>query len=276
MRELAVKNNRSVEPPLVGRKVALGTVSRRVEPGVIIRCEESGRPLIVFGRYEQPHTRVKRHLPHIRYTEKDRLTRRNNDYDSVKAADRQFGYVPNRPVFNLAAAPAKLNAEEPLAYHDLQNLGLEMMQLYRQHNPDTYTEQERKTATIKPCWKMPGTFFTQGIINDTVMLDFHYDRGNIKGCWSCMSVFLRGVKGGELVVPAIDLALAVDDETYVFFDGQALLHGVAPVEKTTSKGRRFSVVYYAIKAMERCGTPQEELERMRRIDVNKHRKATSK
>lgn len=270
MQTLSVKLNQDVEPTHIGRQASLSDVGQLVPPNTIITVE--GRPLIVFGKFKHEHKGIKAMLPRIKYTSKDRLTRRNNEYATQDASDTQFGYKPMRPVFNLPASACKFNAEYPGYYQGLVGLGQELSTLYAQIYPLKFNEQCLKASAIRDHWKLPETFFTQGIVNDTANLDYHYDRGNITGCWSCMAVFRRQVEGGQLVVPAIDAALDIQDETYVLFDGQALLHGVAPIIKTGPYGRRFSIVYYAIEAMKQCGSYEDELKRIRQTDMNKHAK----
>jgi hypothetical protein len=198
--------------------------------------------------------------------------RKRPDFENLRSTDLNFGYRPLRPVFQLPASPCLFNTKYPDAYVHLRELGAEMQSIYRRHSPETFERQLEKTAVFAKHWKIPGTFFTQGIINDTVNLDYHYDRNNIEGCWSAMAVFRRDVVGGDLYIPALDVKLEIEDETYVLFDGQSLLHGVSAITKTAAFGRRFSIVYYAIEAMKNCGTYAEELERIRQVDMNKHRK----
>lgn len=275
MRDLEVEVRREVEPPLVGRRYRVGDVATAVPPGTRLVDRATGGVLVVFGRFEAPHQEVKRLLPRARFTTKKRLTRYNSGYENVNEPDLHFGHSPQRPVFNNPAAPCKFNDENPEFYNLLAKLGREMMGHYREHSPERFARQEQAASVFHERWRIPGTFFTQGVINDTANLDYHYDRGNLVGCWSCMAVFCRQVSGGALAIPALGARLAIEDETYVLFDGQALLHGVTPIERTGKFGRRFSIVYYAQKAMAQCGTYAEEVEKMRQVDRRKHKKAVA-
>jgi hypothetical protein len=279
MKTVEVTIDKSRETGLSGKAVTLDHVERHrlVSPETLIIDAATGRELIVFGKLSGDHGRLKKFLPGIRYiTGHVRLSRYQNNSENTKSADVQFGYRPKRPVFNLPAAACTLNTERPEVYRELTAYGQMMMDLYRQHSPKTFERQTQLMAGVKDWWRIPGTFFTQGIINDTANLDFHYDRGNITGCWSAMAVFMRHVSGGQLVVPALGIALAVEDSTYVMFDGQGLLHGVAPIKRESQYARRFSIVYYAHALMRNCGTYEEELEKMRQVDMRKHLKATRK
>lgn len=272
--------DKSVEAALLNTMVKPSDVVARIKPGMVI-TNGAGQPLIVFGRFGEPHPEIKRFLPTLRYTKNSRLAgrkdgqttgkgRRITNETAFRFLNRNFGYRPQRPVFNLEAGPCDFNYTYPKQYERLAELGREMQDLYEHWSPVMHQHQRVTMETVRDNWKIPGTFFTQGIINDTANMQYHYDRGNFAGNWSCMAVFARDVVGGELVVPALGLALAVEDETYVLFDGQALLHGVAPITPTGRYGKRYSIVYYAIERMRKYGTYDEELQHMREMDARKH------
>src|SRR5260221_500728 len=108
---------------------------------------------------------------------------------------------------------------------------------------------------------MPGSVFTSGIINQDNPLQYHYDAGNFEGTWSVMAVFKEQVSGGHLILPEFNVKLACQDSSIVVFDGQSELHGVSPIRKMAEEAYRFSVVFYALEALCKCGTPKEELRR---------------
>ncbi len=274
METLTVKIDRTVESSAIGKRVERGHVSNVIKPGTVIKSD-SGESLIIFGRLEKKQNQIKAVLPRVKYQNNARLSRQHVKSENIRSSDISFGFKPKRPVFGLPASACHLNGEEPKLYSSLMDLGVNLQNLYEIWSPKIYSRQTELMHQIGDQWKIPGTFFTQGIINDTVGLDYHYDRGNIVGCWSCMAVFLRDISGGELVIPALNLSLGIEDDTFVMFDGQSLLHGVAPIKKTSKFGRRFSIVYYAIEAMKNCGTYDEELKKMRQIDLRKHRKNAS-
>jgi hypothetical protein len=273
---LEVNINKKLDDGLLGKETSSLHIRNPIKPDTIILDAETKKVLVVFGRFTENKSIVKSFLPSLHYSRKSRLTQMKNDYEKEGNLSIQFGFKPQRPVFQHPASACQLNLIHPTEYKRLADLGVEMMNLYKQYNIENYTRQAELLNQIGDHWKIPGTFFTQGIINDSVNFAYHYDRGNIKACWSCMAVFKEEVSGGELIIPAINSSLLVEDNTYVLFDGQSLLHGVAPIKKRTKFGRRFSIVYYAIESMKNCGTYEEEIKKMRKTDMNKHNKKVAK
>lgn len=270
MRKIHVKIDKELETPLLGKEVSAFHIINRLEPNTIIMDEATEKPLIVFGEFEK-NQEVKSILPSLKYTNQKRLTQMKNDYGG-DILSQNFGFKPMRTVFQQPASASKFNSDYPKEYKKIASLGAEMMGLYKRYSEENYNRQIEMISEVDEQWKIPGTFFTQGVINDSVNFSYHYDRGNFKNCWSCMAVFREDVDGGELVIPGIKTALAIKDHNYVFFDGQSLLHGVTPIKKTSQYGRRFSIVFYALEAMKNCGTYEEEIAKARSMDMRKHKK----
>jgi hypothetical protein len=78
-----------------------------------------------------------------------------------------------------------------------------------------------------------------------------------------MFAFKRDVEGGYLAFPEFDIALKTSSCSLSMFDGQSILHGVTPIKKLKPSSVRYTVVYYSLKNMWSCETPQGEIERMR-------------
>lgn len=278
MQTLAVTVDKSVEQGLAGVGVTHADLARYrlVEPGAVITDAATGRVLLVFGRLGGDYSSLKRLLPTLPFMSykrpKMKHQRSDSDYDQAKHSQVQFGFKPRRAMLNIPASACMFNAANPTAYRQLVAFGSECMGLYKHWSPEFYNRQTELMGKVLPCWFLPGTFFTQGSINDTAAISYHYDRGNVAGCWSAMGVFRRDVRGGQLLAPALGIALNIQDETFVLFDGQSLLHGVAPIEAVGPYARRFSVVYYAHAAMQTCGTYEEEAEKLRDSDIRKHRR----
>ena len=56
------------------------------------------------------------------------------------------------------------------------------------------------------------------------------------------------------------MAFEQGDNALIIFDGQAVLHGVTPINKFHPRGYRASVVLYALEAMKNCYPFEQELE----------------
>src|SRR6185369_973882 len=149
---------------------------------------------------------------------------------------------------------------------------------YEQWNPTGYKSHCEAVQKVLPQYRLHGTPFTSGIINDNNPLAYHYDSGNFKGVWSAMFGFKRHVEGGHLSVPELvdtdnrALGFEIADKSLLLFDGQGLLHGVTPIRKTRAEARRFTVVFYSLQQMWKCEPVESEVQRIRRIRTERERK----
>ncbi len=131
----------------------------------------------------------------------------------------------------------------------------------REHYSDRYDHSVKSVAEVNQDFKIPGSVFTSGILNYDNPLQYHYDAGNIEGTWSMMAVFKNKTMGGNLILPEYDVKLSCSDRSIVIFDGQSELHGVSPIVKTEKESYRYSIVFYALAGMLKCGTRAQELKR---------------
>jgi hypothetical protein len=93
--------------------------------------------------------------------------------------------------------------------------------------------------------------FTNGIINKTNSLVYHFDKGNYPGAMTCLFLFKKDIHGGKLVLPLLDLAIDADDGSALLFDGNFLLHGVSPIRQMSEESYRYTVVYYTLEAVKK-------------------------
>ncbi|NBQ37927.1 MAG: hypothetical protein EBU42_10465, partial [Synechococcus sp.] len=103
---------------------------------------------------------------------------------------------------------------------------------------------------LHPDWRLGGTPWTSGIVNDTAGLYYHYDRNNFPGVWSAMVVVRAGTRGGHLHIVDYDLTLACRDGDLIYFPGMDLMHGVTPITSSLRGGYRFTSVYYSVKSFQ--------------------------
>ena len=122
---------------------------------------------------------------------------------------------------------------------------------------------------IKKEWVIKDSVFTSGIVNKNNQLNYHFDSGNFKGVYSNMIVFKGDVRGGHLVIPEIDISIEVADNTVTIFDGQDLLHGVSPIKYLHKESYRYSVVYYSLKRMWQCMEVEKEIDRIRKVKMQR-------
>lgn len=186
----------------------------------------------------------------------------NRRQSGVPSQSRIFGFSPRMPVQQRDyCSVATLNREYPETASTLFDFAQHFSKIYEAVFPEKYAHSQLMMKNLLPEWKIRDSVFTSGIINLDNPLQYHYDAGNFEGTWSVMAVFKKNTAGGHLILPEYNVKVACADSSLFIFDGQSELHGVTPIIKTAQDGYRYSVVYYALEALCRCGTPKEELRR---------------
>lgn len=248
----------------LGRRAKLSDVSKVIDSPTIIKIDDE--PAIILSSLKDDWSIVPSFLREVKYQNNQRVTRLNNDFDETRSSDISFGYRPERPIFNFPAAALTFNRLYPAWYKILNSLGQVLQSDYAAGSPVIFDRHKQYVDdNIAPPWRLPETVFTQGIINNSVALDYHFDRGNIEGAWSCMAVFRSSsMGGGSLILPELDLGLDIKDHGVVLFNGQKLLHGVTSLKPASSKDYRFSVVFYTLRAMAGLGSYSDQLNRFKR------------
>lgn len=238
------------------------------EPGVF--CV-AGVPKIIYGKMDCDLTPALAAISSIKFMQEVRTIHTSaisskHRVKQGKAAglgeSRIFGF---RPPVGYAAnycGPCSATLEFPKQFKALVELGNQVAAKYKAICPDEFARQELLAREVRPEWRIPGTPFTSGIVNRNNSLRYHYDKGNIEDCMSCMIVFRKDCQGGMLSVPEFGAEFLLEDGAFFFFDGQKILHGVTPMY-VGSFGYRYSVVFYALKKMMECGTLEQELQRAR-------------
>jgi hypothetical protein len=155
--------------------------------------------------------------------------------------------------------------ENPAAMAMLHDVFGIASELFGHLAPEVWAETMTATSSISENWKLPGTPWTSGIINDTAALPYHRDSNNIKGTWSAMLSLKHHIDGGYLHIADYDVYFAVPHGSLSMFDGQSLLHGVTPFRMQTPEAHRYTIVAYSRSAMKKCcADPQDEARRAAR------------
>lgn len=124
-------------------------------------------------------------------------------------------------------------------------------EIHKKHN-------EVLNKEIKSFYRIPKTTYTSGIINKSNGLLYHTDNGNYKGYRSCMMYHEFGdVRGGELSFPEYEIGFKFQHNTYIFFDGATLIHGVCPILKGVNS-QRYTTVFYTLEGLRQGLEPVEE------------------
>lgn len=186
----------------------------------------------------------------------------NRRQSGVPSRSKIFGFSPRMPVQQRDwCAGAALNREYPEVCQVLFEYASHLSTIYKAVFPAGYLHSVAALSHVRPEWKIPDSVFTSGIVNLDNPLQYHYDAGNFEGTWSVMAVFKKGMAGGHLNLPDYGLKVACSDSSLFIFDGQSELHGVTPIIKTAEDAYRYSVVFYALERLCKCGSRPEELRR---------------
>jgi hypothetical protein len=182
----------------------------------------------------------------------------------LKTTSRIFGYNPRNAIRKDFCSIASFANEQPETHKTILSGGALAAKYYAVHNEELYLDHLATTTDkIVDDFRLPDVPFTSGIINDNNPLCYHFDSGNFKDVWSAMIVLKKDISGGYLSMPEYGISCEVANNSIFYFDGQSILHGVTPIKKLTPTSRRFSIVYYSLKAMWNCQPLRDEIARAR-------------
>ena len=258
---------RKIDPQNYLRKSACESDTSKIinEPGVY--CV-AGKPTIIYGRLGERYDRMLWAVKTIGFSKEMRsstgghLTRGSGKTEMGQS--RIFGLRPRIPIGANYCSVASSYATHPEQHRIICEFGRLLDSIYSNFAPTTagaHSDSLRKT--IRAEWIIPGTRFTSGIVNQNNPLRYHFDKGNLHGVMSAMIVFRDLCKGGYLSVPEFDARFDLSDHSFLLFDGQSYLHGVTAIDRLNKRSYRYSVVYYALRGMAKCGTLEEEVARAR-------------
>ena len=137
----------------------------------------------------------------------------------------------------------------------------DIAKLYEKHLPGEYGRHLKMSVQdVLTEWLLPDTPFSTVNFNLNHAIRYHRDRANQKGVMSNVIITRQNVEGGLLVLPEYQVALRQGDGALIIFDGQAVVHGVTPIQ-FGENGYRCSVVFYTLRGMKNCYPYAEEFER---------------
>lgn len=195
-----------------------------------------------------------------------------NRTEGLPTTSRVFGYSPRIEIRNDFCSAAGLKSESPADHDIIASGALIGAHYYQEFDPGRFARhQALTTERVLPDYRLEGGAYTSGIVNRNNPLKYHFDAGNYADCWSAMLGFKRHIAGGFLALPAYDLGFQIADRSLFLFDGATILHGVTPIRQLTPDARRYTVVYYSLRAMWQCLDPASELRRVRQRKTIRHR-----
>jgi hypothetical protein len=188
---------------------------------------------------------------------------KSNRTSGIKTSSSVFGYMPRNAVRSDYCRITKKSKDEPANFDAVHSFAKWLTQYYKgivdTHNEEAFLEQ------VGADWKMKDTFFTTANFNMNQVIKYHRDAFNAKGAWSNVLILSEGIRGGELVIPGLGVALKQQDNALAIFDGQKIMHGVHEVRQTKPGAYRCSCVFYTLQQLTSCYPYPEELQRAKDI-----------
>jgi hypothetical protein len=243
---------------------ALEKARRTLGPGdydTVLRGEEvrvydeEARPLLVLLPGAIPDD-LGRALPALRRAA-------TKSYSFGEVASGVVGYDA-RGRLGPYARVTPFTRDDVLGWRDVRRLLRAMDRIYAAALPEEHCVQAAFARLVHPDFRITGTVFTTGTVNDTVAHAAHRHRGNLAlGC-SVMAVARRGTySGGLFVLPEYRLAANLGHGDVVLFAPHAL-HGNTPIVGEPGHERISVVGYFRVGLLD-AGSAADENERVNRM-----------
>ena len=245
----------------IKRSAVPSDCSHFVNESCIIK--ENGEVKIVYKELNTPCKDVVESVKAMKYTTGSRSR-------GLVSTSRIIGYRPRLAIRANYCSSTSTATEYPKQHAIICDYIEKIEDEYKAVNPELYAKHRSDVeGKTQKEWRIKGGVFTSGIINKDSALKYHFDTGNFTDVWSAMIVFKSGIEGGYLCVPEYDMCFELKDNSIFLFDGQGLLHGVTPIQKSSPLSYRYSIVFYSMKQIWKCLPITEELARARRMKTGR-------
>ena len=175
-----------------------------------------------------------------------------------------FGSSPREQIRKDYCSTTAFAREDPEGHSAVCMYGAKLSEYYKEFCPEIFEFHNNLVQEkVRDDWIIEGSPFTSGIINKNNQLNYHFDRGNFPDVYSNMVAITHNIRGGFLSIPEWNLGLEIADNSVLFFDGQKILHGVTPITYLNRDSYRYTLVYYSLKGMWKCESPEMELNRIK-------------
>lgn len=148
---------------------------------------------------------------------------------------------------------------------ELQPLIKHVDGLFRETLFDKWDAQRKFVESVRPEWVIEGTVFTTLTVNTNAVAGVHVDKGDYDKGFGVITCHRLGhYTGGILCFPRYRVGVDLQHGDVLFFNPHEW-HGMTPIIGEEDKYERITCVYYARAKMNECGSPEEELERARKV-----------
>ena len=253
--------------PDADRRKRYADVTDGIDDDLAIRDADTGRITVIQKKLDLDSViNVKRLTQHLRlrgFFSAPADNTLGSRASGIKASEQWFGWVPPDELRRrYAANRSHLYDRNPELAAMIEHISPFLWEQVRTIAPEQADLHEGLVAeSVHRDWWINGTPFTSGIINNSNVLPYHKDGGNLTGTWSMMLCLRNGIGGGQLHLPEYDFTLGIPNASVMFFNGQAYWHGVTPFTDVDQRAYRFTLVWYVKQRMSRCGSREDELRR---------------
>ncbi len=151
--------------------------------------------------------------------------------------------------------------------------------VFQTHMPDRHAAQMAKVRETDPAFVIDRTAFTTVTVNKNFRTGVHTDSGDLKEGFGVITCLRAGeFTGGELIFPKYRVAVEFGTQDVLLCDVHEY-HANAPILGVEDEFERMSCVLYYRSGMVECGSPAEELVRLKNrkvVLVNGQRRAVTK
>ena len=181
----------------------------------------------------------------------------------IVSVSKVFGTLePNKFRQRFGCTNAALDRQFPQARYLLDKIATESFQQLKIIEPHRARDHQQLVQNkVHQDWLLSSTPFTSGVINSSTVLPYHRDGGNIAGSWSAMVCTRKNMAGGNLHLPEYNVTLGVPNNSLIWFNGQAVWHGVTPITAQKKDAYRYTIVFYAKQKVCDCLCVEDEKHR---------------
>jgi hypothetical protein len=181
--------------------------------------------------------------------------------NEMHVASSIAGYYDRNPRFPFCRETAFTADEVVLWKENFVPLAQRVSEVFKETIPDRWNVQSAVASKASADFVIPGTPFSTLTINGTVRAAVHYDKGDLKEGFGCITARRRGRWTGHfLCFPEYRVAADIGNNDVLLFDPHEM-HGNTRMISAGEDDERISVVYYFRSKISECGTAHEEMER---------------
>ena len=187
----------------------------------------------------------------------------SNTQSAISANSQIMGYMDRNPRFPYCRTTS-FNQEHLDKFNKALPIIKVVDNLYAELMPKEYGKQRAMADKTDPSWVISDTAFTTVTVNKNWQTAVHQDKGDYQeGFGNLVALRAGEFNGGYFVLPKWGVGFDLQNGDVLLVDVHQW-HGNTPIEKQEPGAVRLSLVMYYREKMVNCGSPEEELERVKK------------